>query len=149
MKNLIKLTESICNTYDLVYQGERVYAPNGDVTYCNYAANSVALGMGCTDLIGLMANEIYAKLSLSDGWQRIEMKDAQFTANQGSLVFAVQANAAGHGHICVVRPGLERKSGKWGTVPVVMNIGKECSISKGVNWAFGQLPDFYVWKKSL
>jgi len=149
MKNRDGLIDAICRTYDKVWIGDKEYAPKDGTTYCNFASADIAEAMGCMTLRDKLANEIATMMETSPDWQPVPMDKAQALANSGSLVFAI-ARATGHGHICVVRPGLESTSGKWGVrVPAVMNIGKDCFIGKGVNWAFQSPPDFYVWKASL
>lgn len=149
MKSRDQLIEAICETYDKVWLGEKELAPNHGVTYCNFAAMAIANAMGCSDLDDKLANDIATMMEASADWMPIPMAQTQELANQGSLVFAI-AKAAPHGHICIIRPGIAEFSAKWGTrAPAAMNIGKDCFISKGVNWAFQAPPDFYVWKRSL
>jgi hypothetical protein len=155
-------------------------------TYCNIAANDIAQAMGCTDFFddthkrARTADEIYDFLAAHSDpktldkflWQEIqcatlqpEFRDVafqavQFWANSGTLVFAVQSSynlSAPHGHICVIRPGVMKNSGKWGRVPACMNIGGENFIALGqrgvmkglpvgINEAFVALPRFFAWK---
>lgn len=155
-------------------------------TFCNIAANEIAQKMGCDDLFDhehkreRTADEIYDFMaSHSDSknpgtfsWQEIqcatlqpEFRDVafsaiQFQANSGNLIFAVQSSynmGSEHGHICVIRPGVMKNSGKWGKIPACMNIGGENFIALaqngvmkglpvGVNEAFIQLPRFFAWK---
>lgn len=158
MKSLPKLIDAICDVYD-----NASYNPKDGVTYCNFAADDIARAMGCKDFLHKNADEIFEFVSHSQEWTEIPMAQAQATANQGSLVFAmantVMLNAA-HGHLCVVRPGLEKNSGKWQKCPAVMNVGIENFIGRakrgpltgmaaGVNEAFVPLPKFFVWRPSL
>jgi hypothetical protein len=155
-------------------------------TFCNIAANEIAQKMGCTDLYDMeqkrprTADEIYdymvshseSKNPDSFSWQEIQCASlqpefrevafsaVQFQANSGILIFAVQSSynlGAGHGHICVIRPGTMKTSGKWGKIPSCMNIGGENFIALGqngvmkglpvgINEAFKQLPRFFAWK---
>lgn len=155
-------------------------------TFCNIAANEIAQKMGCGDLFDheherpRTADEIYdfmashcdSKNPDTFSWQEIqcstlqpEFRDIAFTgiqfqANSGDLIFAVQSSynlGAGHGHICVIRPGVMKNSGKWGKIPACMNIGGENFIALGqngimkglpvgINEAFKQLPRFFAWK---
>lgn len=151
-------------------------------TFCNVAANEIAQKYGCHDLWdpehkrARTADEIYDYLSSHSGpegaWLEIEcgllhpdihevaLADVQTYANSGSLVFAVQ-NAFNlqqeHGHICVIRPGTVKSSGKWGKAPACMNIGAENFIALakrgpmkgqpvGLNEAFEAIPRFFAWK---
>lgn len=91
---------------------------------------------------------------------KIQMGTIQTWATKGYLTVACAKASElkqDHGHICVVRPGLLKMSGKWGAVPSVMNVGGENFISLGrsgvmkgrpvgVNEAFQILPRFFVWK---
>ncbi len=148
-------------------------------TYCNIAAHEIAHKMGCTDLFDVdkqrvrMADEIYDfMVAHPEKWQEIQcvglqpdfrdvaFQAIQFQANSGSLIFAVQSSknlGAGHGHICIIRPGVMKNSGKWGKIPVCMNIGGDNFIALGqkglmmglpvgINQAFVQLPRFFAWK---
>lgn len=143
MKNLPLLLDAICEAYN-----NPSFLPREGKTYCNMASNSIALKMGCGDLAGRVANDIYDYMSASPNWSETPFDKAQFLANQGTLVFAARKDSP-HGHICVVMPGNEKFSGKWGKVPTVMNIGKDVFIGKGVSWAFSELPKFYSWRPSL
>ena len=153
MKNRDRLIDAICTVYDKAWVSENgnrpVYKPEDGVTHCNFAVQDVAKMMGYKELDHRLANEICDFLSASKDWSKIVMGGVQDLANQGALVIAgMHGNP--HGHVCVVRPGLSKWSTKWNApVPAVMNIGGSCFISKGINFAFRDIPDFYVWKDSL
>ena len=178
MPDVIKLIDTICSVYD-----NPDYAPvynNGILvkTFCNFATNAIAVAMGCDDLydtttkLPKTADEIADLLAQSKDWIELHVSDdpqkmpidyqaIQLWANKGELVFAVLKSTdlkQEHGHICVVRPGLLKSSGKWGDCPAVMNIGGENFIALGksgvmkgrpvgVNEAFQPIPKFYVWNK--
>lgn len=158
MKNLIGLIDVICDVYD-----NTSYSPKDGVTYCNFAASDIAMAMGCKDFVNKNADEIFDFVRHSQDWTETFMAKAQGIANQGTLIFAMansQMLGQAHGHIAVVRPGLEKNSGKWDKCPSVMNIGSENFIGRakrgpltampvGANEAFVPLPKFFLWKPSL
>lgn len=147
-------------------------------TYCNKFVNDVAQAVGCTDFVdkmtkeALMADDIIRVMESSPSWVKLEIHDepqdvrendlrsVQVWANQGFLTIAglsASALGAAHGHICVIRPGSMKSSGKWGEVPVVANVGKEMFIGRGkagvmkgkpvgVNESFVPMPKFYSWR---
>jgi len=145
------LIDAICETYDRAVirpEGQGVFYPEGGRTFCNLVVSEIAEKMGCHDLNGLMANDICDLVSASSNWKKVLMQDTQAMANLGTFILAVQKDSP-HGHVCVVRPGKDKFSGRYGKVPSVMNVGKDVAISKGVNWAFRDLPDFYAWGPSI
>lgn len=159
MKNLIGLFEAICDTYD-----RQDLKPLEDgTTYCNVAVAAVADAMGCKTLDFKTADEILVYISANPDWMEIPIEKAQETANQGSLVIVGLSSEAlkqGHGHVCVIRPGIPCHSGKWGAVPRCLNVGSEMFLARakrgpltgmaaGVNEAFIPLPKFFVWRPSL
>lgn len=178
-KNLIKLIDAICVAWD-----NPAYYPEFDAngkaikTHCNRFVNAVAKSIGCNDLhdpetgAPYLADQMIEIISNSSNWHEMRcaglpedlMKNAlriiQLSANQGSLLVAAASSAslgAAHGHICIVRPGLMKTSGKWGDIPVVANCGRENFIGRaktgpmkgepvGINQAFVSMPRFYCWK---
>ena len=144
LRNRNLLIDTICCVYDNPH-----YKPSAGVTYCNLAAQDIAAAFNCNDFNNKLANEIIDFVSKSGLWEKIPITQAQDLANQGSLCFAMQQGNP-HGHLCVVRPGLSKFSGGWNcSVPSVCNIGAENFIGKGVNFAFREVPDFYVLKETL
>jgi hypothetical protein len=178
INNLIRLIDAICVSWD-----NPAYYPeleNGVVrtTYCNFFVNDVAKHVGCNDFFDpitndpLMADDIVRLMEALDTWQEIRvaglppdhmqigLQSVQMWANQGYLTIAGQSGVAlgsGHGHVCVIRPGILATSGKWGRVPVVANVGREMFIGRGksgpmrgeivgINEAFIQMPRFFSWK---
>ena len=146
MKSVAKLIDVICNVYDTFLLPE--YSSSTGFTYCNLAAEEIAISLGCNDFHGRLANDMIYIMQTSPDWSEVPMEKAQELANQGSLVFATHHKEP-HGHICVIRPGLMKTSGRWGQVPSVMNIGRENFINKSINWAFSEYPKLYVWRLSL
>jgi hypothetical protein len=144
MRNRNLLIDTICCVYDNPH-----YKSGLSVTYCNLAAQDIATAFGCNDFNNKLANEIIDFVEKSEQWERVPLLQAQDLANQGSLCFAMKKGDP-HGHLCVVRPGLPKLSQKWNmNVPVVCNIGAENFIGKGVDYAFQEVPDFYVLKETL
>lgn len=176
--NLIRLIDAICVAWD-----NPSYYPefeNGVLkkTWCNYFVAEVAKEVGCNDFFDpvtqhpMMADDIIRVMDGSDSWQEIRvagldpgqmaiaLKAVQMWANQGYFTIAAASSASlgsAHAHVCVVRPGQMKTSGKWGAVPSVANCGKEQFIGRaksgpmkgepvGVNEAFIQMPKFFSWK---
>lgn len=186
MKDRNELIDAILTAYDNPSYHPVLQDGKVVTTFCNVAANEIAQKMGCTDLFDTVhqrprtADEIYDfMVAHSDSknpdtfhWQEIQcgtlqpdfrevsFMAIQFQANSGNLIFAVQSSynlSAAHGHICVIRPGVMRTSGKWGKVPCCMNIGGENFIAigqkgvmkgvpVGINEAFQQIPRFFAWR---
>lgn len=158
MRDLITLIDTICEAYD-----RPDLQPKDGVTHCNEAVSMIADAMGCKELDLKSADEICEYMENNLDWQKIDIKQAQDMANQGSLVIAgLDSKALGqeHGHVVVIRPGKAVFSGKWGLTPRCLNIGAENFIARakrgpltamscGVNEAFQPLPLFYVWRPSL
>src|SRR5436190_1357482 len=178
-RNNIKLIDAICVAYDNEHYAPVIKDGKLETSYCNLACNEVAQKMGCNDLFNPIertpktADEIADFMAANpNDWQElrcaglkppeqeIAFRAIQAWANIGYLLFAVLKSTelgTSHGHIAVIRPGELKSSGKWGLVPSVMNIGKECFIGRskqvsmrglpvGVNEAFIPVPHFYVWK---
>lgn len=162
MRNLIGLIDACLDAYD-----RSDFRPNPDgSTHCNQAVQTIAAAaFNYNEWRGMMANAMVDFLAASDSWNLIDMSLAQGNANNGSLVVACLAGAAmtppaSHGHIVVIRPGLQCDSGKWGAVPRCVNIGASDFIARaqtgvltnmaaGVNDAFIPKPKFYVLRSSL
>lgn len=150
MKNRDLLIDSIHTVYD-----NPTYRPQLDresgvmTTYCNQAVSDIATRMGCKDFVGLTANDICDFMSASTNWSETPLEKSQQLANQGSLVVAGLKDSP-HGHVCLICPGIEKSSGHWNAqAPAAMNIGKTVFISKGLNYAFIDVPKIYVWRMSL
>jgi hypothetical protein len=159
MKNLPALIEAILDAYDDV---SLLPKPNG-TTFCNIAVYGIAHALGCNQLDGKNADDILAFLISSNDWQAVPMIEAQDLANAGSLLIAgLNSTELGqaHGHVVVVRPGVQTYSGKWGLVPRVLNIGSTNFIARGksgpltnapvgINESFIPKPHIFAWKPSL
>jgi hypothetical protein len=171
LKRRTALIEAICESYDqatphfvknddgthvMVHGKYQPVIQDGKIvtTFCNYFSCDVALKLGCRDLwddvrkAPKMANAIYDFLVTSKDWSEVQMSAVQAFANQGYLVVASEKTGE-HGHICVVRPGVEQDSHRWVKVPSVVNVGQDNFIGKGLNWAFSELPKFFFWRAGV
>ena len=152
VNNIAKLLSAVYEAYN-----NTSWKPKNGSTFCNEAVSFICKKMGYakfdksetaypTDAD--LANAMHDKLSDPQGdWLNIDGSVAQYHANQGALVIASQKNTQGHGHVCMVIPGELVQSENYGkTVPVVMNIGKDVFIGKGVSFAFKKEPSYFVLK---
>lgn len=160
--NLPLLMDAICEGWTKSLTG-----PYGDGTYssaddgftdCNRFVNYVCEKLGYRKFVPLgqnlpiLANAMFEYMCKHpDEWQEVDGLKAQEYANAGCLVVAALDNKAGHGHVCVVRPGTLTYSGKWldGEVPKVANVSTPalCRIDRGANYAFREPPLYFVLKK--
>lgn len=124
------------------------YQPAGGATHCNGYVAEVTETYGFKGLTGLLANQIIDTVAAHNDWSEIPVEKAQDLANGGSLIIAALKDEP-HGHVNIICPGKAKTSGRWGPVPSCANVGKEVFIGKGINWAFSDMPKFYVWRKSL
>lgn len=164
MRNLPKLNQAILRAYERPEYKPKI--ANGKIveTYCNAAARDVAGYMGCHDFSGLNADAQCKVMRESKDWREVQIKDAQYMANQGSLVFAALSSnelMETHGHICVIRPGEMIWSSHWNMeVPSCMNVGGQNFIlwfktgdgkliEAGINGAFQKMPKFFTWVPSV
>lgn len=151
MNDLPKLADAINETFMQGLAGEKWWPKNG-VTYCNEAVNYVAERMGYKKFRGLFANEIYDALQTNGDWHDVTPEASQYHANSGALVVAAWKNPEGHGHVCIVCPGVGEMSETWGYVaPKVLNIGQTNFIGKKCSWAFSadHRPKFYALKSMI
>lgn len=124
------------------------YQPSAGVTHCNGYVNEVCQMMGWKGFDGLLANDMIDLMIQSDQWSETPLEKCQFLANQGTLIIAGMKKQD-HGHVCVVVPGKDKSSGRWGLVPSVANVGKDVFIGKGISWAFSSLPKCWAYRPSL
>jgi hypothetical protein len=143
MKDWLKLLDSIHLAYN-----HPEYTPKDGVTHCNQFVNEVCESLGYKSLDGKLANDICDILANDPTWSEITMDKCQDLANGGSLIIA-GIKESGHGHVNVICPGKKKTSGRWGEVPTCANVGKENFIGKGINWAFSDMPKFWVWRQTL
>ena len=146
MKKVFRLIDAICEARE-----NKNFSPQEGTTFCNVAVNYIAQRVGYEALQGKIANEIVDFLAASRDWLKIEPDVAQYHANNGGLVIAGWKNLAGHGHVAVVRPGEFATSAKLKSdkVPKVLNIGTTIALDKGANYAFGEMPNYFVLKSSI
>lgn len=143
MKNLAVLMDAICEAYDMAWREPGDFAPRDGKTYCNMAVNYVAKKFGYARFEGKLANEMVDILNSDRQWIRVTPNEAAECAAAGRLVIAARKDEP-HGHVSVVRPGTLETSAKWKEkAPKVMNIGKDCFISKGANYAFRERPEYF------
>jgi len=143
MNNLAVLMDALCEAYDKVWLDAKPFAPKDGETFCNEAVQYVAAKFSYTRFAGKMANEIIDILNNDKRWAKVSANEAGQAASAGRLVIAALKNEP-HGHVCIVRPGTLETSGRFKeNAPKVMNIGKDCFISKGANYAFREKPDYF------
>lgn len=144
MDKMLRLLDAILDGYD-TYQ-----APRGGDTFCNKSVQHVAGRLGYEKLKGMLANQIVDFLSRSADWEPVEMDKAQAYANEGRLVVA-GLQAEPHGHVVVIRPGLEDRSAKWGNVvvPKASNVGANSYIGKHLAWGFQDKPKLWMLKEGV
>ena len=124
------------------------YQPKDGVTHCNQYVNEVCESYGFKEFNGKLANDICDILEFHPDWSVIDMDRCQDLANGGGLIIA-GIKEAKHGHVCVICPGHIKTSGRWGQVPSCASVGIENTIGKGINWIFGTLPKFWVYRKTF
>jgi hypothetical protein len=161
--NVLKLVDAVCDALARALPGEK-WAPkmlDGTFyTYCNEAVNFVARIMGYEKFDrplvtggdeAILANQMIDKMNEPDGdWMEVYADVAQHHANNGSLVIAGMKNNIGHGHVCIVRPGMLQHSGNWeAPAPRVMNVGKDVFIDKKASYAFKSQPNYFVLKSTI
>lgn len=159
MKDPIVLIDAILDAYDRLD-----FRPNPDgTTHCNQAVNAVAQAYGYKAIEGMTADQIVAFLTSNSDWSEVPMEKAQDMANAGSLLIAgLDSKGLGqsHGHVVIIRPGKASFSGKWGSVPRVLNIGAHNFIARapngpltnqpcGLNEAFVPPPKIWVLRETL
>lgn len=145
MKTL-RLLDAILEAYDLFHVSQDVNGDGkADVTHCNQSVNHVCGRLGYEKFKGMVANQIIDFMRRSDDWKKIELEDAQSFANEGRLVIA-GAMAEPHGHVVIIRPGLEELSAKWNSkkVPKASHVGANSCIGKSLAWAFKDIPELWV-----
>lgn len=153
MRDLFRLIDAICEAYDNPEWRPHKTESGVLETHCNLATNHVCVKMGYKGFQTaewiMLANDMVKKMKSDKEWMAVDPSLAQQYANLGSLVVAGQWKA-GHGHVCVVRPGIAVASAKWNmNAPKVLNMGKDVFISKSMSWAFKDRPETWVWTGSL
>jgi hypothetical protein len=145
MNQLITIINACCELIDPVIHPELV--PMHGETFCNDAVTIIAERCGYRGFNGLEANDIIDLMIRTPEWNPVALGLAQDAANSGQLVVAGQT-AQPHGHVCVIRPGVAGVAGHWpgASVPKCLNIGEENFIGRGLDFAFRNIPNIYVWK---
>lgn len=134
----LKLLDAALEAYDLYH------VPKNGSTFCNFSVQHICGRMGYDKLKGMIANQMVDFLKRSDEWQPVDMSVAQGLANQGCVVVAGKQEDP-HGHVVVIRPGLEEFSGKWNVkVPKACHVGGTSYIGKTLAWAFKEVPEMWV-----
>lgn len=125
------------------------------MTDCNRFVNFVCMKMGYLkfvpdgETLPIKANQMMDyMLEHLDEWREMTGAVAQWNANRGLLVIAGWKNPdGGHGHVCIVQPGVLGESEKWKSnqVPKVANVSTPelCRIDRGANWAFSSQPRYF------
>jgi len=140
---VFQLIDACCEAYD-----NPAYQPRSGMTFCNQAVQFIAEKMGYTGFQSMMANEMVAQMKNSPEWTVVPLEEAQTNANQGRLTIAGLQEQP-HGHVVVIRPGLEAYSDKWAmSVPKVINVGSSNFIGKGLGWSFRDKPEVFIWTGS-
>jgi hypothetical protein len=162
-QGVFKLIDAICDAYSMALPGEK-WAPrmiDGVLyTYCNEAVNFICKRMNYTKFDrplvtsgdeAILANQMFDKMSEPEGdWMAVFADVAQYHANQGAIVIAGMKNKLGHGHVCIVRPGILQHSGKWqAPAPRVMNVGRDVFIDRKASFAFREQPSYFVLKEMV
>lgn len=112
------------------------FQPKKGTTYCNMAVQFIADAMGCQELDGLMADEIYQvmKTNASGKWKNVEGSDATIWALSNGLSIAAMSSqdlGEAHGHVAVVYPlGMEGSASLGHDVPMVANVGKSVGVMR-------------------
>lgn len=159
MKSIGLLVDLICEAYDNpIFKAHTVKLYSGvevEETHCNLAVNYVVKNFGFKGLMDpktlepYTANKMIEILSTSKCWREVENYTfIQQWVNDGGLAVA-GLKGIQHGHVCIIRPGRMTESGKWGmTIPKCCNIGSKqfTSISNGVNYAFDEKPQIWIYE---
>jgi hypothetical protein len=112
------------------------FQPANGVTHCNEAINSVAVALGCSEFVGLMADEIYSTMvnNASGKWQKVDPSDAAIWALSNGLAIAAMSSSMlgeAHGHVAGCYPVGQQFSGSFnGDVPVLANVGRTVGVMK-------------------
>lgn len=139
-ERVLRLLDSLLEAYDIWH------VPKEGSSFCNFSVQHVAGRMGYDKLKNMVANQVVDFLRRSSDWQKVEMSEAQGLANDGRLVVA-GAQAEPHGHVVVVRPGVEEYSAKWqAKAPKVSHVGGMSYIGRSLAWAFKDVPELWVLK---
>lgn len=144
MRDSLKLLDSIFSAYN-----HPEYVPSEGVTHCNQFTSEVCASMGYKAFEGLTANQICEAIAKDPQWsEESNLERCQDLANGGTLILATFLEEP-HGHVNIICPGKIKTSGRWGSVPSCVNVGKTNFIGKGINWAFSSMPKLWLWRPTL
>lgn len=113
------------------------------VTHCNQFIQYICNGLGYDGFNGKNANDMISFMNdPTSGWiSPADERVVQAHANNGVIVLAGWSNIKGHGHVCLVLPGILEQSNSAGkSVPKVANVGKDVFFGKRISYAFS-FPD--------
>lgn len=129
------------------------FQPKNGNTFCNFAVEQIAGALGCHELDGLMADDIYQLMAsnASGRWKKVSGSDATIHALDGGLAIAglpSQRLNEARGHVAVVAPvGMQFSGSLKHDVPVLANLGKTVGYMKS-SAAFPILDgeaDYFTW----
>lgn len=107
-------------------------------TFCNSAMNYICICFGYQNFRGMIANEMFDYMNApKNGWIPVSDVVAQSHANEGVIVLASMKKESGHGHVCLILPGILENSASFSrSVPKCLNIGKDVFMGKKLSFAF-------------
>ena len=107
------------------------FFPRDGRSYCNFAAQYIAEGMGFFGFpANTLANDMIDLLAVTPGWVEDTIERAHRHAMRGGLAFLCLTDYP-HGHLAAVYPAPMEPSGTWGEdVPVLSNVGQKNGIMK-------------------
>lgn len=143
----LKLIDAICEAYDLYHVPKDVNGDGKVETWCNMAVHHVCARFGYEKFKGMVANQIVDYMRRKpEEWELLPMASAQEMANSGRLLIAGMT-AEQHGHVVVIRPGIEGFSGKWQVkAPKACNVGATSCLGKPLSFSFGgpAIPEIWM-----
>ncbi len=145
-ENALKLIDAVCEAYDLFHVPKDTSGDGKPETFCNMATNHVLSRFGYEKFKGMVANQMVDYMRRKpEEWEFVLMPAAQELANTGRVLVA-GTFAEPHGHVVVLRPGLEEFSSKWQMkAPRGGNVGGQSCIGKSIAWAFGGPNPPEIW----
>jgi hypothetical protein len=148
-ENALKLLDACLEAFDIFNFSKDVTGDGVKETFCNQAVDYVCRRMDYNLLNGMVANQMVDFISRSTDWSPVTVAAAQGYANEGRLLIAGAA-ADPHGHVVIVRPGIEDWSPKWGMkVPKVSHVGKKSLIGKHLGHAFVDVPEIWMLRENV